>query len=293
MVLSQKISFFFDASQDVNSMHSYLVVSCCYCFVEKRSGMESRGSYLVKPVSEIGKGTFGRVERIKLYNTTGHLCGDYARKVLSVNTDIVGSIFSADDWRRRFEREVTYQARCQHSNVVPVLIHSLNVEYPWFVMPLAETDLHKEIDQNLLDDDQKLDVIKMTLQGIEFVHSKGYLHRDLKPENILKFPDGYYKISDFGLVRHDDPNAASAVLTNIAVSMGTDGYKAPEVNSGLYSQKTDIYAAGAIINKLNLSHIDGIDAIIGKSTAYKPTARYDSVSAMLVDLDTIIKGRRA
>lgn len=255
--------------------------------------MESRGSYLIKPISEIGCGTFGRVEKIELYNTSGHLCGEYARKVLAVNKQIVGSIFSSDDWKRRFEREVTYQARCQHSNVVPILIHKLSAEYPWFVMPLAETDLLKEIENDLLNDDQKINVIKMTLTGIEFVHKRGYLHRDLKPENILKFSDGHYKISDFGLVRQDDPSAASAVLTNIAVSMGTDGYKAPEVNSGLYSQKTDIYAAGAIINKLNLGHVDGIDAMIGRATAYKPNARYDSVSSMLVDLDSIIKGRQA
>lgn len=255
--------------------------------------MESRGNYRVRPVSEIGSGTFGRVELIELYNADDLLCGLFARKVLAVNNDIVGSIFSPDDWRRRFEREVTYQSRCQHSNVVPVLIHNLYAEHPWFVMPLAVTDLMKEIRANVLSDDDKLAAIRMMLLGIEFIHSRGYLHRDLKPENILKFGDGQYKVSDFGLVRHDDPNAASAVLTNIAVSMGTDGYKAPEVNSGLYSPKTDIYAAGAIVNILNLSHVDGIDALIGKATAYKPTARYDSVSEMLADLNTIIEGRQA
>jgi len=74
--------------------------------------------------------------------------------------------------------------------------------------------------------------------------------------------------------------------------MGTDGYKAPEVNRGLYSTKTDIYAAGAIVNILNLSHVDGIDALIGKATAYKPTARYDLVSEMFADLNAIIEGRQ-
>lgn len=255
--------------------------------------MDIRGNYRVRPISEIGSGTFGRVELIELYNSDDLFCGHYARKILAVNTNIVGSIFSHDDWRRRFEREVTYQSRCQHSNVVPVLIHNLYAENPWFVMPLAITDLMKEINGSFLNDNEKLAAIKMMLLGVEFIHSRGYLHRDLKPENILKFPDGQYKVSDFGLVRHDDPNAASAVLTNIAVSMGTDGYKAPEVNRGLYSPKTDIYAAGAIVNILNLSHIDGIDAMIGKATAYKPTARYDSISAMLADLNTIIEGRHA
>lgn len=255
--------------------------------------MESRGNFQIKPIEDIGGGTFGRVEKIELYTMSGCLSGEYARKILAINKDIVGSIFSPDDWIRRFEREVTYQARCQaSSHVVPVLIHKLDAEYPWFVMPLAETDLLSEIQKNSLDDEQKLSAIKMTLQGVEFVHRKGYLHRDLKPENILKFPDGFYKVSDFGLVRQDDPAAASAVLTNIAVSMGTEGYKAPEVGSGVYSQKSDIYAIGAIINVLNLTHIDGIDAMIGKATAYRPNARYDSVSSMLVDLESVIKGRQ-
>ncbi len=31
--------------------------------------MESRGNYRVRPVSEIGSGTFGRVELIELYNS--------------------------------------------------------------------------------------------------------------------------------------------------------------------------------------------------------------------------------
>ncbi|HCM2976796.1 serine/threonine-protein kinase [Enterobacter kobei] len=255
--------------------------------------MEARGNYRLRPISNLGSGTFGRVEKIELYNSSGDFCGFYARKSLAVNHDIVGSIFTPDDWRRRFEREVTYQSRCRHSNVVPVLIHNLNAEHPWFVMPLANTDLMKEIEGNALSDDEKLSAIRMMLLGVEYIHSRGYLHRDLKPENILKFDDGQYKVSDFGLVRHDDPNAASAVLTNIAVSMGTDGYKAPEVNSGLYSPKTDIYAAGAIVNILNLSHVDGIDALIGKATAYKPTARYDSVSEMLADLNAIIERRQA
>ncbi len=261
--------------------------------MSERAEMESRGNYRVRPISGIGSGTFGRVEKIELYNSDNHFCGFYARKILAVRNDIVGSIFSPDDWRRRFEREVTYQSRCQHSNVVPVLVHDLNAEHPWFVMPLADTDLMKEIDGNVLGDDEKLAAIRMMLLGVEFIHSRGYLHRDLKPENILKFSDGLYKVSDFGLVRHDDPNAASAVLTNIAVTMGTDGYKAPEVNRGLYSPKTDIYAAGAIVNILNLSHVDGIDAMIGKATAYRPNARYDSISAMLADLNTIIEGRQA
>ncbi len=251
--------------------------------------MESRGSFQVKPIENIGSGAFGRVEKIELYTTSGNLCGEYARKVLAVKEELVGGIFSHDDWRRRFEREVKYQADCRHFNIVPICIHHLKTEYPWFVMELAETDLRKDLIANVLNDDERLKIIRMVLCGVSFVHSRSYLHRDLKPENILKFPDGRYKISDFGLVKNNNPDKQSEVLTKMAIAMGTDGYMAPEAKKGVYSVKTDIYALGVIINELNVSHIDGIDALISKSTELRPVRRYESVDKMIVDIDAIIQ----
>lgn len=254
--------------------------------------MESRGSYLVKPISQLGSGTFGRVEKIELYNTTGHLCGEYARKVLDVKPELVGGIFSLDDWKRRFEREVKYQADCRHFNVVPVCIHHLNTEHPWFVMELAETDLRKDLIANSLSDDDKLHIIMMMFKGVSFVHLRGYLHRDLKPENILKFPDGRYKISDFGLVKNSNPEEQSEVLTKMAVAMGTDGYMAPEAKKGIYNEKTDIYSLGAIVDELNIIHIEGVDALIRKATEFRPIGRYESVEQMILDVQTIIQRRQ-
>lgn len=255
--------------------------------------MESRGNYFVKPIKELGSGAFGRVESIELYNTNGHLCGIYARKVLCVKDELIGSLFSYDDWRRRFEREVKYQADCVHSNVVPVCIHHLASESPWFVMELAETDLRKSLSSGELDDDAKLHIIMMMLEGVSYVHSKGYLHRDLKPENILKFKDGRYKISDFGLVKNSNAEAQSEVLTKIAVRMGTDGYMAPEAQRGIYTEKTDIYALGAIIHEINVSNTDGIDMLIGKATTYRPADRYANVGQMITELQRIIHRRTA
>lgn len=117
--------------------------------------MEEHGNYLIKPIQVIGCGAFGRVEQIELYNTNGHKCGIYARKVLSVRKELVGPIFDYDDWRRRFEREVKYQAACSHFNVVPIYIHHLNSGVPWFVMDLAITDLKKEIRSGVLSNVEK------------------------------------------------------------------------------------------------------------------------------------------
>lgn len=41
--------------------------------------------------------------------------------------------------------------------------------------------------------------------GIRYLHDLGYIYRDLKPENILFEPDGYIKISDYGLAKNLKP----------------------------------------------------------------------------------------
>ena len=257
--------------------------------------MESRGNYLVNPIAELGNGTFGRVERVEIYNTKGHLSGEYARKVLSVNPGLIGELFSLDDWKRRFAREVKYQAKCNHNNVVRICIHHLRAPTPWFVMELAKTDLRKEIETNSLSDSEKLSALRMVLDGVGYIHDQGYLHRDLKPENILKYHDGCYKISDFGLIKNIDTQAQSDflsdVLQNREIGMGSPRYMSDEAKKGIYTNKSDIYSLGVIISEMNLSHVDGINALIDKSAAFAPRGRYDSVAQMISVLDGIIARR--
>lgn len=254
--------------------------------------MDPRGNYLIKPIDELGQGTFGRVEKVEVYNTLGHFSGFYARKVLSVNPKLINHLFSLDDWKRRFEREVRYQAACTHDNVVPVCIHHLSIDNPWFVMELAECDLRKQMNEGVLTDRDKLEMLRMVLKGVEYIHTNGYLHRDLKPENILMYPDGCYKISDFGLVKTINSEAQSAFLSNIlqdrSIGIGTPEYMSPEAQRGTYTEKSDIYALGVIINELNLKDAPGIGAIVDRSTAYVPNARFESVTQMLSDLDSVI-----
>ncbi|PAV02167.1 serine/threonine protein kinase [Arsenophonus sp. ENCA] len=253
--------------------------------------MERKGNYLIEPVEEIGNGTFGKVELINLFNLNGKLAGQYARKTLSVQKEYVGSIFTHDELRRRFKREVFYQANCKHSNIVYICMHHMEIDNPWFIMELSQTDLRKELSENILDINKKVEITKMILKGVIYVHQKGYLHRDLKPANILKFNNDVYKVSDFGLIKNSNNESESEILTKIQIALGTVEYMSPEAKRGEYSIQSDIYALGVIMEEMDISAIGGVDDIIRKSTNLRCKDRYQSVSEMLVGFNKVIERR--
>ncbi len=86
-------------------------------------------------------------------------------------------------------------------------------------------------------------VVKSLLRAIIYVHSNGIVHRDLKMENVL-WDDGpkqgRIKIIDFGMSTHfmDGDLMSDRV--------GTPYTMAPEVFTGAYSEKADIWSIGAM-----------------------------------------------
>jgi len=245
--------------------------------------MECCANYLIKPLEVIGSGGFGVVQKIELYNSSQHFSGLYARKIFSPVEDAY-----REEFLRRFKREVHYQAHCMHTNIVPVVLHNLHGEQPYFVMSLAEGDLISDYRSGLMSDAQKLHAVMSSLYGVNYLHHSMYLHRDIKPSNVLRFSDGTYKISDFGLVKNADALAESELLTKVAKGMGTEKYAAPEVYAGIYSAQSDIYALGVLIEDLNMFNIPGVEQISMKCTMRRPGDRYLHVEQIINDLRQVI-----
>ena len=94
---------------------------------------------------------------------------------------------------------------------------------------------------------------KQMLQGVHYIHSKGFSHRDLKPENILLDKMYDVKIVDFGFACPLEGRDGSG--TNRSV-IGTPGYMAPEILSRqpYQGQVVDLFALGVILFILYSGH---------------------------------------
>lgn len=79
---------------------------------------------------------------------------------------------------------------------------------------------------------------------LHFIHNRGVTHRDIKPGNILltskNYDECHLKISDFGIAKILERDQT---LTD----KGTKAFKAPEVESGHYTYKIDIWSAGVVL----------------------------------------------
>ena len=94
---------------------------------------------------------------------------------------------------------------------------------------------------------------KQMLQGVHYIHSKGFSHRDLKPENILLDKLYDVKIVDFGFACPLEGRDGTG--TNKSV-IGTPGYMAPEILSRqpYQGQVVDLFALGVILFILYSGH---------------------------------------
>src|SRR5262249_39873671 len=91
-------------------------------------------------------------------------------------------------------------------------------------------------------------VARLGLQAAEalaYAHARGIIHRDIKPANLLLDSTGVLWVSDFGLVKTQDP-----ALTDTGDLVGTLRYMAPERFKGECDSRADVYALGLTLYEL-------------------------------------------
>lgn len=265
-------------------------------------------------VDELGAGGMGVVWRARQKS----LDREVAVKVLAP------AALGSGQGMERFQREAASLARLRHPGIARIHEVGRHAGHVYFSMELIEgqTMAQALAEESPWSVERTLHVMRQVGEAIAYVHGRGLVHRDLKPGNILIDRSGDACVVDFGLALDRDQSLA---LTHTGNVVGTPAYMAPEQARGDRSQvgeASDIYALGAILHEClagqppfgqrplaELVHAviysdptpllehnpkapPALGHVVGKALAKKPADRYQTVGALLEDLERFEQGHR-
>ena len=112
--------------------------------------------------------------------------------------------------------------------------------------------LTKVLEEEYFTEKKAAVYLKQILSAINHCHHSGICHRDIKAENIMlatRQPDSIIKIIDFGLAKvlEDCSDDLDLLDANFESKVGTPSYIPPEVLSGDYNYKCDLWSAGIVL----------------------------------------------
>jgi thousand and one amino acid protein kinase len=115
---------------------------------------------------------------------------------------------------------------------------------------LGSTSDLLEVHKKPLAENEIATIMRDSLDGLAYIHSKSYIHRDIKAGNILLTEDGTVKLADFG---------SASFISPANSFVGTPYWMAPEVilamDEGQYDTKVDIWSLGITCIELGLFEI--------------------------------------
>lgn len=223
-------------------------------FLGKESQREI-GLYYEITKNLLGKGSYGKVH-------LGYLKGtNIQRAIKIIDKSKVKNV-------ERFKLEVEIMMKLDHPNVLRLYDYFEDQVNVYLVLELCSGGelFDRIIEKKYYNESEARIIFKQIMKAIIHCHLQGVVHRDLKPENFIMISkdDPYtLKLIDFGLSRtfenkEETVLQAKKPIDNIvqgkrhtrAVLMtkaGTPFYIAPEVLTGNYNEKCDVWSAGVIL----------------------------------------------
>jgi serine/threonine-protein kinase len=157
---------------------------------------------------------------------------------------------TSEEFVQRFLKESQAIGRLSHPNIVTVFDSGQDNKTLYIVMEFLIGKTLKEAQQEKQLGLQEIIYIgSQVADALDYAHRQGIVHRDIKPSNILLTPEGYVKLTDFGIARIEDP--AAHQQTQAGDLLGTPVYMSPEQIMGQkVDGRSDIYSLGVVLYEL-------------------------------------------
>ena len=195
----------------------------------------------------IGKGGFGIIYKVLEIETKKF----YALKLITIveNNEI-------KKFKEEYEKEIEVMKTMKNKYIIELKDYFLDKKNKGYciVMELCDGNL-RQILNKYKSKGLPINIInKIFIQlneALNVMINNKYYHRDLKPENILiKYTDKNktnfdIKLTDFGL----SSNEINSIVKSHS-NVGSEKYKAPEVDDFEYNNKIDLWSLGIILYEL-------------------------------------------
>lgn len=180
----------------------------------------------------IGKGGYGRVKLARAKSSLVFFALKVMKKAHLVKAKQTDHVHS----------EFLIMSRINNPLIVRFLGYAQDEHYLYYALEFIQGgDLFTYIKlQKSLPTEQASFYSAQIVLVLEYLHNLSIVYRDLKPENLLIKPNGYLKLTDFGL--------AKVIQNRTLTFCGTAEYMAPEIiKNQPYGCAVDWWSFGVII----------------------------------------------
>lgn len=215
---------------------------CAHCRAKLRINANAMGSSLTCPECDgeihvprmrLGPGFVVGGFLIKHKLGEGGMGEVYLAKQLSLERDVALKILPSRFTREnsfvvRFLKEVHYQAKLDHPNIVAA--HDAGEDNGVYFMAMAyvpgETLEERLNREGPMGEEDALQIVRQVGLALQYAsEQKGILHRDIKPANIMVTPTLHAKVLDMGLSKNTLEKKSTTLADTL---LGTPNYMSPE-----------------------------------------------------------------